>query len=56
MFALGTTLTLDDLARVLKGPRGFAVGVLTHALLLPLLAFAPPWAWGRREAWPSASC
>lgn len=50
MFALGTTLTLEDLRRVLQRPRGFFVGVVTHALLLPLLAFAlglalglPPW-------------
>ena len=40
MFALGTTLTHEDLTRVLRRPRGFVVGVLTHALLLPLLAFA----------------
>jgi BASS family bile acid:Na+ symporter len=40
MFALGTTLTLEDLARVLRRPRGFFLGVLTHALLLPALAFA----------------
>jgi BASS family bile acid:Na+ symporter len=40
MFALGTTLTNEDLTRVLRRPRGFVVGVLTHALLLPLLAFA----------------
>jgi BASS family bile acid:Na+ symporter len=40
MFALGTTLTLEDLRRVLERPRGFFVGVVTHALLLPLLAFA----------------
>src|SRR4029079_2758209 len=40
MFALGTTLTHEALTRVLRRPRGFVVGVLTHALLLPLLAFA----------------
>jgi BASS family bile acid:Na+ symporter len=39
MFALGTTLTRDDLLRVLRRPRGFFVGVVTHALLLPGLAF-----------------
>ena len=39
MFALGTTLTRDDLDRVLRRPRAFLVGVLTHALLLPALAF-----------------
>jgi bile acid:Na+ symporter, BASS family len=40
MFALGTTLSVEDLARVLRRPRGFFLGVVTHALLLPLLAFA----------------
>ena len=40
MFALGTSLTLEDLARVLRRPRGFFVGVVVHALLFPLLAFA----------------
>jgi bile acid:Na+ symporter, BASS family len=40
MFALGTTLTVDDFARGLRRPRGFFAGVLAHALLLPLLAFA----------------
>jgi BASS family bile acid:Na+ symporter len=40
MFALGTTLTLADLRRVLRRPRGFFLGLLTHALLLPFLAFA----------------
>jgi BASS family bile acid:Na+ symporter len=39
MFALGTTLTLEDLARVLRRPRAFFLGLLTHALVLPLLAF-----------------
>ncbi len=40
MFALGTTLTAEDLARVLRRPQAFFLGLLTHALLLPLLAFA----------------
>jgi bile acid:Na+ symporter, BASS family len=40
MFALGTTLTLADLRRVLRRPRGFFLGLLTHALLLPFLACA----------------
>ncbi len=39
MFALGTTLTRQDLDRVLRRPRAFFVGVLVHALLLPGLAF-----------------
>lgn len=40
MFALGTTLTFADLRRVLIRPRAFVFGVVAHALLLPLLAFA----------------
>lgn len=40
MFALGTTLTLDQLGYVLRQPRGFLVGLVVHALLMPLLAFA----------------
>jgi BASS family bile acid:Na+ symporter len=40
MFALGTTLALSDLRRVLARPRAFFVGLLAHALLLPVLAVA----------------
>ena len=40
MFALGTTLTLRDLRRVLERPRGLLLGLAAHALLLPMLAFA----------------
>jgi len=40
MFALGTTLTHHDLVRVLRRPRAFVLGLLVHALLLPLVAFA----------------
>lgn len=40
MFAVGTTLTLADLRRVLERPRGLFLGLVAHALLLPLLAFA----------------
>ena len=40
MLALGTTLTLDDLRRVLRSPRPFALGALLHIGLLPALAFA----------------
>src|SRR3954470_9354385 len=39
MFGLGTTLTTGDFGRVLRQPRAFILGLLTHALLLPLLAF-----------------
>jgi BASS family bile acid:Na+ symporter len=40
MFAVGTTLTLADLRRVLERPRGLFLGLVAHALLLPFLAFA----------------
>lgn len=40
MFALGTTLTVRDLRRVLERPRGLILGLVAHALLLPMLAFA----------------
>lgn len=39
MFALGTTLTTDDLRRVLGRPRAFVLGCLLHVLLLPAFAF-----------------
>src|SRR5262249_45161546 len=39
MFALGTTLTRDDVQRVLGSPRPFLVGSLLHVALLPGLAF-----------------
>ena len=39
MFAVGATLTLDDLRRVLRRPRAFLLGLLAHAFLLPALAF-----------------
>jgi BASS family bile acid:Na+ symporter len=39
MFALGTTLTLDDLRRVLARPLPFALGATLHVVLLPLFAF-----------------
>jgi bile acid:Na+ symporter, BASS family len=39
MFAVGATLALDDLRRVLRRPRGFLLGLLAHAFLLPALAF-----------------
>jgi bile acid:Na+ symporter, BASS family len=40
MFALGTSLRVQDLYRVLGRPGAFAFGSLAHALLLPLLAIA----------------
>ena len=39
MFAVGATLTLEDLRRVLRRPRAFLLGLVAHALLLPALAF-----------------
>jgi bile acid:Na+ symporter, BASS family len=39
MFALGTTLAVSDLRRVLARPRAFFLGLLAHAFLLPAVAF-----------------
>jgi len=39
MFALGTTLTSDDLRRVAREPGVFALGVVLHVALLPRVAF-----------------
>lgn len=40
MLALGTTLTTDDLRRVAKAPKPFALGSILHVTLLPAIAFA----------------
>lgn len=40
MFALGATLTVEDLRRVLLRPRAFLLGSLLHVTLLPAVAFA----------------
>jgi len=40
MLALGTTLTTDDLRRVAKAPKAFALGSILHLTLLPAIAFA----------------
>lgn len=40
MFSLGTSLTVDDFRRVVRRPRGVAVGMVNLALVAPLLAFA----------------
>ena len=40
MFALGATLTLADLRRVLLRPHAFLLGSLLHVTLLPAVAFA----------------
>lgn len=40
MFGLGLSLTGADFSRVLRAPRAAAVGIIGHAVLLPLVAFA----------------
>jgi len=40
MFGLGMSLTMADFTRVLRTPRPAVVGILGHAILLPLAAFA----------------
>tara|TARA_B100000787_G_scaffold148309_1_gene119735 strand:- start:851 stop:1702 length:852 start_codon:yes stop_codon:yes gene_type:complete len=40
MLGLGTSLTLQDFARVIKIPRDFLVGFTCQLILLPLVAFA----------------
>jgi BASS family bile acid:Na+ symporter len=40
MFSLGVGLTLADFKRVFRYPRAFAIGVLCHFVLLPLVGFA----------------
>jgi bile acid:Na+ symporter, BASS family len=39
MFSLGVGLTLEDFKRVFKNPRAFAVGLLCHFVLLPLVGY-----------------
>lgn len=40
MFSLGTSLKVEDFRRVVRQPRGVAVGMVNLALVAPLLAFA----------------
>ncbi|MCK9993929.1 MAG: bile acid:Na+ symporter, BASS family [Alphaproteobacteria bacterium] len=40
MFGLGLSLSTADFTRVLRTPRPAVVGILGHAILLPLSAFA----------------
>jgi len=40
MFGLGMSLTIADFTRVLSAPKPALVGILGHAILLPLAAFA----------------
>jgi len=39
MFAMGSTLTAADFARVLERPKVIALGIVLHFFLMPLLAF-----------------
>jgi BASS family bile acid:Na+ symporter len=39
MFSLGLSLTLNDFKNVSQQPKVFAVGILNHMVLLPLVAF-----------------
>ena len=50
MFALGTTLTVGDLRRMLVRPKAFVVGLVAHGLILPLLAFGVGWTLGLEPA------
>lgn len=40
MFGMGTELSLKDFANVLRMPKGIAVGVVFHYLIMPLVGFA----------------
>ena len=46
MFTLGAGLSLADFKRVFQHPKAFAVGVLCHFILLPLVAYAIVTAFG----------
>jgi len=46
MFALGAGLVLSDFKRVVMQPRAFAVGLLCHFVLLPLVGYAVVTAFG----------
>ena len=46
MFALGAGLVLADFKRVVMQPRAFAVGLLCHFVLLPLVGYAVVTAFG----------
>jgi bile acid:Na+ symporter, BASS family len=46
MFSLGVGLTLDDFKRVFTHPRAFAVGVVCHFVLLPLVGYLVIKGWG----------
>lgn len=46
MFSLGVSLTVDDFRRVFRFPRAFAVGLVCHFILLPLVGYFVVTAWG----------
>jgi BASS family bile acid:Na+ symporter len=39
MFGMGTSMSLDDFAGVVKTPRGVIIGVFSHFLIMPLLGY-----------------
>jgi bile acid:Na+ symporter, BASS family len=39
MFGMGTSMSFDDFAGVLKMPRGVLIGVVSHFIIMPLLGF-----------------
>jgi len=40
MFGMGTSLSLQDFARVMQMPKGVVVGVLCHYTIMPLVGLA----------------
>ena len=40
MFGMGTELSLQDFAQVLRMPRGIIVGIICHYTIMPLIGFA----------------
>ena len=40
MFGMGTELSLQDFARVMRMPKGIIVGVVCHYVIMPLVGFA----------------
>jgi bile acid:Na+ symporter, BASS family len=39
MFGMGTSMSFDDFAGVLKMPKGVLIGVVSHFIIMPLLGF-----------------
>lgn len=40
MFGMGTSMSFDDFAGVVKMPKGVLIGVVSHFIIMPLLGFA----------------